>query len=965
MCAVDPDCKNTDWADRLILDITAADDDEATWRAAMTPDDVEALIERAKQLIEVDTTPPFMASLDGPPVAPAAQETEISPTLPMPAAQGDQQTLSSVSEEVGDTPQFILHSAPVADVVSSPFVEAPMETTTMVTSLETLQNMPPVTRPPPQGARRHRELFRALYSPAEFADFRSIRANARFEPAVDDSELPEGCTLPHDTAAPEQTARQRWAAMNSPFKNGMDYNDAYTILGDMLIKKGLAFWRMRDIMENTLRGTEFALPLFECIGFLPGRDKMDQADPLRGLKRRVNAFRLAVHPDKLATVTEHLDEQTIEVVYKAAHDIMTLLNDLAHAATTHFDRAKETLRREVHYHGVLLKWQEVEPSFGWWLLDTLHLDFLVLHTSDVRWYSPGTYIYNEESTRLHDKMAFPVEQAQNWMVQFLRTDCLLALENLLWQAYSYSHDVNPGTPIPDDISCLNGFRIYIGLCNRLTDRHWKVRLESALARMRPRCSPSIIIGWCTDALPCSWHTHRFFVDHAVNDSVLDKFAHQVLHFSPAVPTTTTTGATNMTFLRVHSAVEFSPVMRADDTRPRRLYFHHSTGLPSFAGVYLLYVDVARQAVRNTLDCLNLAAPRLDTPGRVNMTPIRSVATSPLYKRVTLLIEFPIEPPDVWGVIETLWTVLYKAVNWDVNQIVIGPPALYTRFATETLYLVSASDLYYTTDKELWALLAGGVPINANKVIWKLDRSATQDDLIFAVLNFNENNSKNHSIQSIKVYSYEDDGLVTIWSLGQSERQSMEPRIELALDSEWHDVHMQIKEYVHTDYMQLAQNVFGEIMKNLQAAGWPGTEYATLHRPEREPHGGMHREWLRASFPSATLARTFYFVAKEIRVESSHRTYTLDLWNSSFNVELSSQDRQKRMSLFRAKAKIQDFTPTVARLVFTEEGCSEMLALLSQPTRPPSLTGQAASSSNAPMPNTALAYAMDEDDPTQY
>ena len=75
----------------------------------------------------------------------------------MPAAQGDQQTLSTVSEEVGDTPQFILHPAPVADVVGTAFVETvPMETATMVTSLETLQSMPLVTRPPPHGARRHK-----------------------------------------------------------------------------------------------------------------------------------------------------------------------------------------------------------------------------------------------------------------------------------------------------------------------------------------------------------------------------------------------------------------------------------------------------------------------------------------------------------------------------------------------------------------------------------------------------------------------------------------------------------------------------------------------------------------------------------------------------------------------------------------------------------------------------------------
>ena len=84
---------------------------------------------------------------------------------------------------------------------------------------------------------------------------------------------------------------------------------------------------------------------------------------------------------------------------------------------------------------------------------------------------------------------------------------------------------------------MNGFRINIGLINRLTDKHWKIRLEAAFARTRPRCSPTIIIGWCADALPCSWHTHRLFVDHAVQEMVINKFAHQILDFSPAVPTT--------------------------------------------------------------------------------------------------------------------------------------------------------------------------------------------------------------------------------------------------------------------------------------------------------------------------------------------------------------------------------------------------------------------------------------------
>ncbi len=64
-------------------------------------------------------------------------------------------------------------------------------------------------------------------------------------------------------------------------------------------------------------------------------------------------------------------------------------------------------------------------------------------------------------------MAFPVEQAQERMVQFLRTDRVLALEELLWQAYVDAHDVSVWTPLPTDLTCLNGFRIYAGLFNRL------------------------------------------------------------------------------------------------------------------------------------------------------------------------------------------------------------------------------------------------------------------------------------------------------------------------------------------------------------------------------------------------------------------------------------------------------------------------------------------------------------------
>jgi hypothetical protein len=225
------------------------------------------------------------------------------------------------------------------------------------------------------------------------------------------------------------------------------------------------------------------------------------------------------------------------------------------------------------------------------------------------------------------------------MIEFLRTDRPLALESLLWGAYLFSRGMDQETLPPADLSPLNGFRIYVALLNRLTDRNWTTRFEAALARMRPKRTP-VIIGWCSDALPCDWRNHEFYVSHAVYDSILDKHVHQKLYFSPAFPTTTTTGATSMTFLRAHAAVEYSPVLRLDETRPPKVRYHITTGIRSFAGTYLLYVDVSRAAVRNTLDCLNVAAPRLDTPGRVNSTPSQSVATSPVIKRVTLLIEFP-------------------------------------------------------------------------------------------------------------------------------------------------------------------------------------------------------------------------------------------------------------------------------------------------------------------------------------
>ena len=77
--------------------------------------------------------------------------------------------------------------------------------------------------------------------------------------------------------------------------------------------------------------------------------------------------------------------------------------------------------------------------------------------------------------------------------------------------------------------------------------------------------------------------------------------------------------------------------------------------------------------------------------------------------------------------------------------------------------MEAADFTYTTEKAIWALLAGGVPINASKALWILDRSATQDDLLFAVDDFNEKKHSSHALRSINIYSPTVEESAPVWS----------------------------------------------------------------------------------------------------------------------------------------------------------------------------------------------------------
>ena len=151
--------------------------------------------------------------------------------------------------------------------------------------------------------------------------------------------------------------------------------------------------------------------------------------------------------------------------------------------------------------------------------------------------------------------------ALQWIIAFLRTDCALDSGEMLWEAYVLSK--GQGSPMqrqqPADPSCLNGFRIYVGLLTQLTDKRWTNRLDAALARLWPRCTPTRIIGWCTDARPCDWRNHQFFVDQSVMYSILDS-EHNIT-------------CTSRPPSRLRPLLE--PRARRLSRRARRLSFHRS------------------------------------------------------------------------------------------------------------------------------------------------------------------------------------------------------------------------------------------------------------------------------------------------------------------------------------------------------------------------------------------------------
>jgi len=253
--ASEPDCLYDYWVDRLVWDIEPCDDDEEIWRASLSPDDALDIVEKARKLVDVSTPPrqPAFAS--------APTQIVLSPTQPL-----DEVTHASGADAaLAYSPHPVDVPAPQMQFSLAPVTPLELGQCDLVAMAELPVLPRTVTRPPPAQPEKYMEEYRKLYSPQENNEYRAFKDSVRFEPSVDDSDLPMDATLPHDAAA--MTDEQKLSAICSPFKPKLSDEEAYQIMGDILCKKGLAFWQLYTLLEQHDRSPNFTLQLFEWIGF--------------------------------------------------------------------------------------------------------------------------------------------------------------------------------------------------------------------------------------------------------------------------------------------------------------------------------------------------------------------------------------------------------------------------------------------------------------------------------------------------------------------------------------------------------------------------------------------------------------------------------------------------------------------------------------------------------------------------
>ena len=113
---METDCLYEEWVGRLLMDMEPLDDEEAAWRAAYSPDDCIDLVEKARKLVDVSTTPKQIALASS-----SSSNVVISPTQPMgegPQASGGDAALVYSSEQ-GDHPPITFLLSPLAPGLQS------------------------------------------------------------------------------------------------------------------------------------------------------------------------------------------------------------------------------------------------------------------------------------------------------------------------------------------------------------------------------------------------------------------------------------------------------------------------------------------------------------------------------------------------------------------------------------------------------------------------------------------------------------------------------------------------------------------------------------------------------------------------------------------------------------------------------------------------------------------------------
>ena len=171
--------------------------------------------------------------------------------------------------------------------------------------------------------------LRACFSLTDDRDYSAAKTSALYSPMEDDSTLRTDHRVAHAAALAEYSNTAERQATNSPFIRRMEFNDIVNVVAETLAAKGLNFWKIGEALHEAENESKPALKVFEYLGFLPGRESnSDRQDPTRGLRRRVNAFRLAVHPDKMTAVTRHLDAITRQEVFRCCTEAAQKINAL-------------------------------------------------------------------------------------------------------------------------------------------------------------------------------------------------------------------------------------------------------------------------------------------------------------------------------------------------------------------------------------------------------------------------------------------------------------------------------------------------------------------------------------------------------------------------------------------------------------------------------------------------------------